>query len=157
MAFHCVLTDSLRCHGAFTARPQRSQRLRCAFTALPRSDILKTPCCLCAKTTDDLGVCTATLVCANGAHFALEETLLRGYGDLTASPLRSMRTLSERRSTVFVLSTLKVRVIARRSMRSHRIPWRCHCVAAVILAFILRVSAFCIFSSPELTAHKVSL
>ena len=37
--------DSLRSHGAFTARPRRSQRMRRAFTALPlrwgRSDISK--------------------------------------------------------------------------------------------------------------------
>ena len=61
-----------------------------------------------------------------------------GYGDLTVSPLRSIRTPSERRATVFVLSMLKVRTVARRSMRSHRVQWRCHCVAAVMLAFVLR-------------------
>ena len=27
--------------------------------------------------------------------------------------------------------------VARRSMRSHRVKWRCHCVAAVIFAFVL--------------------
>ena len=87
------------------------------------------------------GVCTATPVRAmrvRGAPVALKETLLCGYGDLTVSPLRSIRTPSEHRATVFVLSMLKVRTVARRSMRSHRVQWRCHCVAAVMLAFVPR-------------------
>ena len=63
---------------------------------------------------------------------------MRGYGDLTASPLRSIRTPSERRVTVFVLSMLKVRTVARRSMHPLRVHWRCHCVAAVMLALVLR-------------------
>ena len=62
---------------------------------------------------------------------------MRGYGDLTASPLRSIRTPSECRVTVFVLSMLKVRTVARRSMQPHRVQWQCHCVAAVMLAFVL--------------------
>ena len=39
---------------------------------------------------------------------------------------------------MFVLSMLKVRSVARRSMRPHRVQSRCHCVAAVTLAFVLR-------------------
>ena len=48
--------------------------------------------------------------------------------------------LLERRATAFVLSMLKVRAIARRSMRSHSIYWRCHCIAAVMFAIVLRTS-----------------
>ena len=43
-----------------------------------------------------------------------------------------------RRATMFVLSMLKVRAVARRSMRSHHVQWPCLCVAAVMLAFVLR-------------------
>ena len=106
----------------------------------------RTPCSLRANATDDHGVCTTTLVCAHGAPSALQETLLRGYGDLTASPLRSIMTASERRVTVFVLSKLKRRTVARRSMRPHRVQWRCHSVAAGDACVrTARTSAFCIF------------
>ena len=37
-----------------------------------------------------------------------------------------------------VLSMLKMRTVARRFMRSHCVQWRCHCVAAMMLAFALR-------------------
>ena len=39
---------------------------------------------------------------------------------------------------MFALSMLKVRAVARRSMRSHRYQWPCHCLTAVMLAFVLR-------------------
>ena len=51
-----------------------------------------------------------------------------------------------RRVTVIVLSMLKMRTIARCSMRPKRVQWRCHCIAAVVLAFVLRAprhSAIC--------------
>ena len=137
--------DSLPSHGAFTAHERRSKHLCCAFRAMPLclrrvEDTVtsqRTPCSLRAKATDDHSVCTTTLVRAHGVPIALQETLLRGYSDLTASPLRSIRSPSQRRATVFVLSMLKVRAIARHSRRSHRVQWRCHCVAAVMLGFVL--------------------
>ena len=39
---------------------------------------------------------------------------------------------------MFVFSMLKVHAVARRSMRSHRVQWKCHCVAAVMLECVLR-------------------
>ena len=38
-------------------------------------------------------------------------------------------------STAFVLSRQEVRAVDRRSMRSHGVHWRCHCVATALLAF----------------------
>ena len=132
----CALTViSLRVHGAHNACAPLSRRCHCVEDAVTSP---RTPCSLCANATHDHGVCITTLVCANGAPIALQETLLCGYGDLTASSLRSIRTPSERRVTVFVLSMLKVRTVNRRSMRPHRAQWRCHCVAAVMLALVLR-------------------
>ena len=140
----CALTElSLRVHGAHSAFAALSRRCHCVEDKVTSP---RTPCSLRANATDDHGVCTTTLMCVHRAPIALKETLLRGYGDLTASPLRSIRTPSERRVTVFVLSMLKVRIVAQRSMRPHRVQWRCHCVAAVMLAFVLRAprrSAIC--------------
>ena len=53
----------------------------------------------------------------------------------------------------FVLNMLKVRAVARRSMRSHSIYWRCHCFAvpmpllccADACVHTARIWAFCIF------------
>ena len=127
----CTLTVlSLRIQGTHSAYAALLRRCHCVEDAVTSP---RTPCRLRANVTDDHGVCTMTLVCAQGAPIAL----LRGYGDLTASPLRSIRTPSERRVTVYVLSMLKVRTVAQRSMRLHRIQLRCHCVAAVMLAFVL--------------------
>ena len=55
---------------------------------------------------------------ARGDPVAWYEILLRCYGALTAIPLRCFL---ERRATAFVLCMLKVRAVARRSMRSHRV------------------------------------
>ena len=63
---------------------------------------------------------------------ALYETLLRCYGDLTAIALRSNQ---DGVPTAFVLTMHNVHAVTRRSMRSHRVHWRCHCVAAALLAF----------------------
>ena len=71
---------------------------------------------------------------------------MRGYGDLTAFPLRSIRTPSERQATVFVLSMLKS--ARRRSAfnaippRSIAMPLLC-CGYACVLT--VRTSGFCIF------------
>ena len=54
------------------------------------------------------------------------------YGDPTT-------LLPERRATAFVLCMLKLRAVARHSMRSQRVYWRCRCVASVMLAIALRV------------------
>ena len=141
MAFHCVPSEflvailcalmvlSLRVSGAHSV---------CAALAWRCYSALLMPGSLCANATDDHGVCTTTLVPAHGSPIALFETLLRGYGDHTAPPLRSIRTLSEPRATVFVLSMLKARTVALHSMRSNRVQWRCNCVAAVMLSFVLR-------------------
>jgi hypothetical protein len=67
---------------------------------------------------------------ARGAHVALE-TLLRCYGDPTA-------LFSEHRTTALVVCMLKLRAVGRRSRRSQRVYWRCHCVAAAMLAILLR-------------------
>ena len=48
-------------------------------------------------------------MCARGAPISLQVTVLRGYGDLTATPLRSYLN-AERR-------LLKVRAVVRSSMR----------------------------------------
>ena len=53
--------------------------------------------------------------------------------------------LLELRAMAVILSMLKVRAVVRLSMRSHSVRWRCHCVAAEMLAIILhtpRRSAF---------------
>ena len=55
-------------------------------------------------------------------------------GDLTAL-LRWPYGEAERRATAFVLSMHKVRAVAQRSMRSNGVQWRCHDVAAAMLAF----------------------
>jgi hypothetical protein len=49
------------------------------------------------STTDNHSVCTATSVCARRAPVALKKTLLRRYGDLTATPLRSFQNAERRR------------------------------------------------------------
>ena len=63
---------------------------------------------------DERDVCTTTFVRVRGGLTALQETLLRGYGDHTPTPLRSFRAAL---FTVFVLSMLKVRSVDRHSMR----------------------------------------
>ena len=71
--------DSLLSHGAFTARPRRSQRMRRAFMALPLrwrrvEDAVtspRRPCSLRAIATGDHGVCTMTFVCTYRAPSAL--------------------------------------------------------------------------------------
>ena len=134
--------DSLRSHAAFTARPRRSQRMRRAFMALPlrwrRSDIWKNAVqspCKCHGRPRRLhnGPCVRpwSSYCVVGD---LTARLWWPYGD----PLRSIRAPSERQVRVFVLSMLKVRTVVWRSMRPHRVQWRCHCVAAVMLVFVLR-------------------
>ena len=61
---------------------------------------------------------------------------MRGYGDHTATPLRSFRTQWQRRATAFVLRMLKVRAVGWHSMQSHSIHWECH-VAAEMLVIML--------------------
>ena len=115
-----------RCfHSASTALTANAPRFHCVEEAVTSP---RTPCSLRANATDDHRFAQRPLC-------APKEL---GYGDLTASPLRSIRTLSERPVTVIVLSMLKVSTVARGSMRPHPVQWRCHCVAAVILEFILR-------------------
>ena len=61
--------------------------------------------------------------------------LWRQYGH----PLHSFRTPWQGPTTTFVLSMLKVQAIVVRSMWSHSVYWKCHCVAAEMLAILLHL------------------
>ena len=50
----------------------------------------------------------------------------------------AFRTPWQRRAKTFVLSMFKVRTVVRRSMHSHGVYWRRHCIAAEILAIAQR-------------------
>ena len=102
-----------------------------------RMNAKQSPCTV----TNDQCVCTAFAqrpLCALCVPAELLLRCRRPYCAAMVTPLRSIRMPSERRVTVFVLSVLKVGAIAWRSMRSHRVQWRCHCAAAVMHAFVLR-------------------
>ena len=106
-----------------------------------RMNAKQSPC----KVTNDLCVCTAFAQRPLCALCAPAELLLRCRRPYCAAmvTLRCPLCPSERRATVFVLSMLKVRTVARRSMRSHRVQWRCCCGDACVRT--ARASAFCIF------------
>ena len=133
--------DSLRCHGAVTVLSLRFHgdhsacaALSCAVKrgkeAVTSKNAVQSPCkcngrppCLhnhpkCARPRSSYCVVED-----------LTAQLWRPYGDPSA--------LLGYRATEFVLSLLKVRAIAWRSMRSHRVYWRCHCVAVAMLEIVL--------------------
>ena len=111
-------------------------------------DSKQSPC----KVTNDQCICTVFAqrpLCELCAPVELLLLCRRPYCAAMVTLRRPLCTLlgtrSERQATVFVLSMLKVPAVARRSMRSHRVQWRCHCVAAVMHVFLLcapRRSAF---------------
>ena len=82
-----------RVHGAHSTCAALSRRCHCVEYAVTSP---RTPCSLRANPTDHHGLCTTTLVCAHRAPIAMLETFLHSYGDLTAYPLRSIKTPSER-------------------------------------------------------------
>ena len=102
-----------------------------------RMNAKQSPC----KVTNNQCVCTVFTQRSLCPLCAPAELLLRCRRPYCAAMVTlrcPLCALLGRRATVFVLSMLKVRTVARCSMRSHRVQWRCHCVAAVMLAFVLR-------------------
>ena len=120
--FHCASTaHAPRFHGVATAlRTQwHLQERRAVSVQTPRTTTAFAQRPLCAR---------AELLSRCRRPYCAAMVTLR----------RPRCALLGRRVTVFVLSMLKVRTVARRSMRPHRVQWRCHCVTAVMLAFVLR-------------------
>ena len=103
-----------------------SQRTPCSLREMPRTTTVFAQRPLCAP--------TELLLPCRRPYCKAMVTLRRPLCALLGC---SIRMPSERRATVFVLSMLKVRAVARRSMQSQGVQWRCHCVAAVMLAFVL--------------------
>ena len=154
MAFYCVPTEflvailcalmvlSLRVHGAHSVCAALSRRCHCA------DGVLKTQWHLKERHAVSVQTPRTTTAFAQRPLCAPMELLLRCRRPYCAAMVTLQHPLCAllgRQATVFVLSMLKVRAVARRSMRSHLVQWRCHCVAAVMLAFVLpapRRSAF---------------
>ena len=127
----CALTVlSLRVHGAHSTCAALSRRCHCVS-----KNAVQSPC---KRHGRPRRLHNDPCVRPRSSYCVVGDLTARRLCDLTASHLRSIRTPSEHRVTVFVLSMFKVRTVARRSMRPHRVQWRCHCVAAVMLAFVLR-------------------
>ena len=141
-----LFDDSLRPHGAFTAP---SRRVHCA------DNVLKTRCHLKECRTGSVQTSQTTTefiqrpLCAP-AEFLLRcrrpYSLLRGYGDHTATTLRSIRRPSKRRTTAFVFEHAQS---ARCRLTFYAIPQRvlamplCCCGAASDST--ARTTAFYIF------------
>ena len=108
---------------ASTATSRRCMRPYCAATATSRRCMR--PYCAATATSRRCRrpYCAAT---------ATSRRCRRPYCAATATLRRSHCALIR---TVFVLSMHKERAVTRRSMRPHRVHWRCHCVAAALIAF----------------------
>ena len=103
-------------------------------------DTKQSPC----KVTNDQCVCTAFAQRPLCTLCAPAELLLRCRRPYCAAMVTLRRPLcallghranAKQRCLFWVCSKC---ALARHSMRSHRVQWQCHCVAAVMHAFLLR-------------------
>ena len=84
------------------------------------------------------------------------DVILRLYCAATATSRDPTTLLSERQATAFVLSMLKVRAVARRSMRSHRVHWLCHLLGPRTIAFYQKTRPQLQFrQKPKCMCHAV--
>ena len=139
MEILCALTVlSLRVHGAHSTCPALSRRCHCTDT------VWKTQWHLQERRAVSLQMPQMTTAFAHWPLCAPTELLFccrRPYCVTMVTLRHPLCALLGRRANAewrcFVLSMLKVCTVARRSMRPDGVQWQGHCVAAVMLAFVL--------------------